>query len=112
VAYLQLHLRLLSPAGVLALEEVSEEFLLQGDAVIGVEMRPVLDAVHLEPLLFGGGAHEALEIAARMQSLAAPVGCREQRRLHLAPVRHARLPERIGIELARDAVLVEIAPVL
>ena len=47
-----------------------------------------------------------------MQPLPAPVGGREQRRLDLAPVRHARLPVLVGIELARDAVLVEVAPVL
>src|SRR5262249_62100159 len=86
VAYLQLHLGPLLPAGAFALEEIAEEFLLQGDAVVGVEVRPMLEAVALEPLLLGGGAHEAFEIAARVQALAAPVGGREQRHLHLRPV--------------------------
>jgi hypothetical protein len=34
-------------------------------------MRPVLDAVHFEPLVLGGRPYEAFEIAARMQGLAA-----------------------------------------
>src|SRR4030095_10000927 len=51
MAHLQQHARLLRPARVLALEEVAEELLLQRPAVVRVEVRPVLDAVHLEPLL-------------------------------------------------------------
>ena len=51
MAYLQQHARLLAPAGVLALEEEVEELALQLAAVVGVEMRPVLDAVRLEPLV-------------------------------------------------------------
>ncbi len=74
-------------------------------------MRPVLDAVAFEPFLLGRRAHEALEIAARMQALAAPVGGREQRHLDLRPVRHARLPIFVGIELAGETVLVEVPPV-
>ena len=46
-----------------------EEPLLQVEAVVRIEMRPVLDAVHLEPFLLRRGAHEAFEIAARMQAL-------------------------------------------
>src|SRR5262249_60523632 len=68
VAHLQHDGGLLLPAGVLALEEVSEEALLQADAVVGVEVRPVLDAVHLEPFLARCRAHESLEVAARVQS--------------------------------------------
>jgi hypothetical protein len=74
VAHLQQHLGLLAPAGVLTLEEMAEELLLQLQAVVRVEMRPVLDAVALEPFLLRRGAHEAFEVAARMQALAAPVG--------------------------------------
>src|SRR5688572_5990363 len=98
---LEQNLGLLAPAGILALEEVTEELLLQVNPVVRVKMRPVLDPVHFEPFLLRGGAHEALEIATRMQALAAPIGAREQRRLDLGPVRHARLPEVVGIELAR-----------
>src|SRR5450756_3036828 len=47
------HARLLAPAGVLALEEMAEETLLQGLAVITVEMREVGIAVHLQPFLLG-----------------------------------------------------------
>src|SRR5262249_43180606 len=111
VANLELHFGLPGPAGVLALEVVAEELLLQRDAVVGIEMRPVLDAVALEPLVLRGRAHEALEIAARVQALPAPVSRREQRHLDLRPVRHARLPEFVGIELSGQAVLVEIAAV-
>src|SRR5262245_46358110 len=59
-------------------------------SIVRVEMRPVLDAVHLEPFLLRRRAHEALEIAARMQRLAAPIGGGEQRRLDLRPDRRAR----------------------
>ncbi len=83
MTHLQQHFRLLGPAGVLALEEMVEEFLLQADAVVRVEVRPMLDTVALEPFLL------PLKIAARMQPLPAPVGGRKQRRLDLAPVRHA-----------------------
>src|SRR5262249_3411224 len=69
-------------------------------------------AVALERLLLRRGPHESLEIAARMQALSAPVGGRQERRPHLAPVGHPRLPVLVRIELARDAVLVEIAAVL
>src|SRR5262245_48139018 len=48
-------------------------------------MRPMLDAVHFEPFVFGRRAEEALEIAARMQRLPAPVCGREERRLYLRP---------------------------
>ena len=111
MAHLQQHLRLLAPAGVFAFEEVTEELLLQAEAVIRVEMRPMLDAVNFEPLLVRRGAHEAFEISARMQSLPAPIGGREQRRLDLAPIRHARAPVLVGVELARDAVFVKIATI-
>src|SRR4029453_3594783 len=89
VPYLKEDPGLLRPAGVLALEEVAEEPLLQAPAVVvgegaekpllgahavvGVEVGPVLDAVHLEPLVVGGRSHEALEVAARVQPLPAPV---------------------------------------
>ena len=89
VAHLQQHFRLLCPAVFLAVQEIVEEAQLLLAAVVGVEMRPVLDAVRLQPFLLGGGAHEAFEIAARMQALAAPIGGGEQRRRHLRPVRRA-----------------------
>src|SRR5262249_10736363 len=81
VTNLEQHPGLLRPPGVLALQEVPEEFLLEGHAVIRVEVRPVLDAVHLEPLLVRFGAHEPLEVAAWVQPLPAPVRRREQRHL-------------------------------
>src|ERR1017187_10725418 len=79
----ELHPRLLVPAVLLALEEVAEELLLQPDAIVGVIMRPMLDAVHFQPFLFRCRAEEALEIAARVQRLPAPIRGREPRDLHL-----------------------------
>src|SRR5947208_3618735 len=76
VAYLQLYSGLLVPAVLMALEVVVEKPQLQVPAVVGVEVRPVLDAVDFEPLVFRRGAQEAFEIAARMQPLPAPVGGR------------------------------------
>src|SRR5438105_6504954 len=100
---------LVAPAAVLALEEVREEPLLQADAVVGVEMGPVLEAVHLEPLLARAGAQEALEVAARMQPLAAPVGGGEERRLDLREVGQARAPVLVARERVPQAILVEVA---
>ena len=51
MAHLQTHRRLLVPSVGFAFEEVAEKFLLNRDAVVGVEMRPVFQAVHLQPLL-------------------------------------------------------------
>ena len=67
MADLQLHRRLAVPAGVLAFEEMAEEALLQREAVVGVEMRPMGVAMRLEPFLRRCRAHEAFEIAARVQ---------------------------------------------
>ena len=46
--------------------------------------------MHLEPFLLGAGAQIALEIAARMQAHAAPVGGGEQRRLDVLELRQPR----------------------
>ena len=51
MAHLEEDRRLRRPPGGLALEEVAEEALLQTHPVVRVEVRPVLHAVHLEPLL-------------------------------------------------------------
>ena len=116
MAHLQQHLRLLVPAAVLAVEEMVEEPQLLLAAVVGVEMRPVLDPVGLEPFLLRGRAHEALEIAARMQALAAPVRGREQRHLDLRPLRRARavigVVERMGEDVVAEigAVCGEFRP--
>src|ERR1700693_1373183 len=87
-----------------------EELALQLAAVIGIEMRPMLDAVRLQPFVFGGGAHEALEIAARVQTLAAPIGGREQRDGDVLPHRRARLVIFV-IERMRADLVAEIAAV-
>src|SRR5207245_9310249 len=56
-----------------------EEAFLQRDSVVGVERRPVRAASHLQPLRPGRCTRKALEVAARVQSLPAPVRGREQR---------------------------------
>ena len=66
-AHTKHHTGLAVPAVVLALEEVVEEPVLQTDAVVGVELGPVLEAVDLEPLLFGGRLHERLDVASEVQ---------------------------------------------
>src|SRR5258708_37787092 len=78
VAHLQLHRRLLVPAVFLAVQEMIEEAQLQLTAVIRIEMRPMLDAMHFEPFLLRGGADKAFEIAARMQRLPRPIGRRPE----------------------------------
>src|SRR5689334_20523545 len=54
-------------------------------------MCPMLDAMGLQPFLLRGGTHKSFEIAARMQSLAAPVGGRKQRCDDLVPLGRASL---------------------
>ena len=73
MADLQQDTGLAVPAVLFPMEEIVEEAQLQFTAVIGVKMRPVLDAVGLQSFLFGLGAHKPLEIAARVQALAAPI---------------------------------------
>src|SRR5262249_61645926 len=72
VADIELHTRLPVPAVTLALQEIAEELLLQRNAIIRVVVRPMLNAVHLQPLLLGGGAEETLEIAAWGAAAARP----------------------------------------
>src|ERR1700693_3808139 len=73
MAHLQPHARLAVPAILFAFQKVVEETFLYFAAVVGIEMGPVFDPVDFEPLLCRSGAHKTLEIAARMQSLAAPI---------------------------------------
>src|SRR6185369_12183336 len=90
MADIERHRRLLLPAGTLALEKVAEEPLLQRLAIVAVEMREVGIAVHLQPFLPGAGASPAFEIAAGMQTHAAPVPCRQQRRRNVGELRRTR----------------------
>src|SRR5882724_13652436 len=107
---LELHARLPGPVA-LAFEEVIEEPKLQFAPVVGVEVRPVLDAVRLEPFLLRGGADEAFEVAARMQALSAPIGGGEERHGDLVPFRRARLVV-VVTERVREDVVAEVAAVL
>ena len=70
MANVELDPRLLVPAVPFSFEEITKELLLQIDAIICVVMRPMLDAVHFEPFLFGSRSEEAFKVAARMQRLA------------------------------------------
>src|SRR6266568_9681087 len=78
VPHLKLHAGLPVPAVLLAFQVIREEPFLKPEPVIRIEMRPMLDAVGFEPLVLRCGAHESLEVAARMQALPAPVRRREE----------------------------------
>src|SRR5258707_15770150 len=106
MAHLELHGRLLWPVP-LALEEGIEEPQLQLAPVVGVEMRPVLDAVRLEPLLLGRRAHEAFEVAARMQALPAPVRRREEWNRYAVPFGGAS-PAILIVERVREDLVAEL----
>src|SRR5258708_27015057 len=110
VAPLQLHARLVLPAVVLALEEGIEKALLQLDAVIGIEMGPMLEAVRFQPLVLRSRTHEALEIAARVQTLPAPVRRRQKRHADLVPDRRARLVI-VVVERMRADLVAKIAAI-
>ncbi len=106
MAHLQQHGGLPVPAGVLALQVMAEEPLLQPHPIIRVELGPVLDPVQLEPLLARGRAHEAFHVAAQVQPLAAPVAGREQRHGDPVPDRRAvaviGIVERVGQDVAAE----------
>src|ERR1700752_4638980 len=89
MAHLQEHARSLTPAIVLALQIAIEEGFLQQAPVFGIKMRPVLEAVRLEPFFRGSRAHKAFEIAAGMQTLTAPIRSRKKRHRHHVPLRRA-----------------------
>src|SRR5438876_5304256 len=111
VAYLQLHARLLRPAVVLVFEEAVEEALLQLDAVVGVEVGPMLEAMRLQPLVLRASAHKTLEIAARVQALPAPVRGGQKRYRDLVPDRRARAVIVIVLRMGAD-LLAEVAAVM
>ena len=90
VADVERHRRRLLPAVVEALQEVIEEALLQRRGRSRREQRPVRVAVDLEPLLLGRALGEAVEVAARMDALPAPVGAGEQGHRDLGEIGRAR----------------------
>src|SRR5437879_4305313 len=81
------------------------------DAVVGVEVGPMLEAVRLQPFVLRGSAHEALEIAARVQALSAPVGGRQKRHGHLVPERRARPVIVVVLRVSAD-LFAKVAAVL
>src|SRR5208282_709522 len=85
-----------------------EELELLLTAVVGVEMRPVLDPVRLKPFLPRRRAHEALEIAARMQALAAPIGGGEKRHFDLRPRFVIVVIERMGADIVTELAAVPL----
>src|SRR3954452_20100591 len=87
-----------------------EEAQLQLAPVIRIEMRPVLDAVHLKPLVLRGRAHKALEVSARVQALPAPIGGRQERHVDVGPDWGAVLVVLV-VERMRPDLCSEIAPV-
>ena len=111
VAYLQLHARLLRPAVVEVFEKVVEEALLQLDAVVGVEMGPMLEAMRLQPFVLRCSAHKTFEIAAWVQALPTPIRGGQKRHRDLVP--HHRSGTVIVIVLRMRADLVaEVATAL
>ena len=102
--HLQQHRGLPVPAVVGALEEMVEEALLQTDAVVGIERRPVRAAVHFQPLLLRSGAGIALEIAPGVQPLPAPVRRRQHRHRDARQVGAAfAIPLGVGLALEHRA---------
>ena len=105
MAHVELHGRLLVPAVGRALEKMIEKALLQFHTVVGVERCPMRAAVRLQPLLRGRGAQVALEIAARMQALPAPVGSRQERHRHLREIGSA-----LAIVVGQQRALEQLGP--
>jgi hypothetical protein len=83
---------------------VREKLLLNRYSVVGVKMRPVLDAMHLQPFVFRGGAHKTFEITARMQPLPAPVRGRQERHFDFVPLRRTRLVIVVVKRMGKDRV--------
>ena len=98
-------LRLFVPAIVLTFEEVSEEALLQGDARLRIIFSPMFETVEIEPLLGRFCLQKALDVAAQVKSLAAPIGCRQEGSGNFCEVRQAALPKWIASELWLRAYL-------
>src|SRR5262249_25337440 len=76
MTHIQRDARLALPAGIFTFEEVAKKTFLQGFAIFAVEMSKMGVAMHFEPFLFGACSPVAFEIAARVQSHAAPIGSR------------------------------------
>src|SRR5688572_4737974 len=104
MADVQLHAWLVLPAVADTLQKIVEEALLERDAIAAGEERPVRVAVRLEPLRrVLGRLGVAVEVTARMDALAAPVGAREQRRLDEREIRRARF-----VPLVVERMLLEV----
>ncbi len=92
----------LLPAVVDALQEVVEEALLQSQPIAAGEKRPVGIAVRLQPLLLRGRLDEAVEVAARMNALAAPVGAGQQRDRNLREIGATRAVPLVAQRMLLD----------
>jgi hypothetical protein len=71
--HLQLDPRLSLPAVLLAFEKMVEKALLQRNAIVRIEFRPMRPAVQFEPFVRRWCPEEAFNIAPQMQALAAPI---------------------------------------
>ena len=111
VADIELNARLLVPTVAFAFEEIAEELLLQTDAVVGVVMRPVLDAVHFEPFLLRRRRDKSLR---NCRADAAAVRPSSQRKacgtFTLRPIRPHRLVD-IVVERMGEIGLAEIVAI-
>ncbi len=107
---LQLDRGLVAPGALVVLQEPGEEAFLQVHAVVGVEVGPVFQAVHLEPLVRGGGAGEPLEVAPGVQALPAPVGGGQYRHGDVLPARRPVAVE-VAVERAGGDLPAEVHPV-
>src|SRR5437773_8377445 len=87
-----------------------EEALLQLHAIVGVEMGPMLEAVRLQPFVLRRSAHKALEIAAWVQALPAPICGGQKRHGDLVPSHRSRAVVVI-VERMRADLVAKIATV-
>ena len=108
--HVEQHARLPVPAVLLALQEVIEELELQLAPVVGVERRPVRAAVHFQPFIPGRRTDKALEVAARVQALPAPVGGGKQRYRNLREIGAALAVVR-PVHLARQKLAPHVFPI-
>ncbi len=69
---LELDARVVRPSIIETFQEVVEEAFLEIAAVVGVEVRPMFESMHLEPLLLGGGPDETLHVPSQVQTLPPP----------------------------------------
>src|SRR5262249_40946752 len=99
---------LLVPPVLLALEEMIEEALLQRHAIWHVKPFFMATRVSLQPLLLRRRMGKRLEVPARVQAEASPVGGAEERHVDLRPVRRlVAVPFVVHLSRARIGEVVD-----